>query len=132
MDTTPRTPSSSTTPETGTGPGTEEQPTQPLGTTTAPESTSSASSTRSSATGAEPDAEPDGLAGTRSDDADRPTLRVGTVVWGLVLAALGVGLLAIAAGAVFDVELAVITLVAVAGVALLVGSVVTGRRRRSR
>lgn len=60
---------------------------------------------------------------------ERRGVRVGTVVWGLVLAAIGVGLLAWASGVVFDVQLAVILLVAAAGVALLVGSLVGGRRR---
>ena len=59
-------------------------------------------------------------------------VRVGTVVWGLVIAAIGVGLLAFASGVVFDVELALIGLVAAAGVALLAGSLVTGMRRRGR
>lgn len=58
--------------------------------------------------------------------------RVGTAVWGLVVAAVGVGLLALGLGAEFDVELAVIALVAAAGVALLIGSVAAGARRRSR
>ncbi len=58
-------------------------------------------------------------------------VRVGTTVWGLVVLAVGIGLLAIAAGAVFDVQLASIGLIAAAGVALLVGSLLTatGRRR---
>ncbi|GEA81015.1 hypothetical protein [Cellulomonas uda] len=56
--------------------------------------------------------------------------RVGTVVWGLVLAVLGVGVLAWAAGRQIDVDVAAIVLVAGAGVALLVGSVVSGVRRR--
>jgi hypothetical protein len=60
---------------------------------------------------------------------ERRGVRVGTVVWGLVLAAIGVGLLAWASGVVFDVQLAVILLVAAAGVALLVGSLWSGRRR---
>ena len=61
----------------------------------------------------------------------RPRIRVGTTVWGLVVAAIGLGVLAIAAGAVFDVQLATIGLIAAAGVALLVGSLLTatGRRR---
>jgi hypothetical protein len=61
----------------------------------------------------------------------RPRLRVGTTVWGLVVVAVGLGLIAIAAGAVFDVQLATIVLIAAAGVALLVGSLLTatGRRR---
>ena len=57
-------------------------------------------------------------------------VRVGTVVWGLVLAAVGTGLVAAALGVVFDVELAFIALVAAAGVLLLVGSLASGRRRR--
>lgn len=56
-------------------------------------------------------------------------VRVGTIVWGLVLAAIGVGLLALAAGVSFDVELAFIILVALAGVGLVVGAVVAGVRR---
>ena len=59
-------------------------------------------------------------------------VRVGTVVWGLVIAAIGVGLLAYAIGVAFDVQLALIVLVAAAGGALLVGSLVTGFRRRGR
>lgn len=66
-----------------------------------------------------------------ADRAERPRgPRVGTVVWGLVIAAIGVGLLAVASGASLDVELAIIVLVAAAGVALLVGSLLTARRRR--
>jgi hypothetical protein len=57
-------------------------------------------------------------------------IRVGTVVWGLVLAAIGTGLLAASLGVAFDVELAFIVLVAAAGVLLLVGSVASSRRRR--
>lgn len=58
-------------------------------------------------------------------------VRVGTVVWGLVLAAVGTGLVAAALGVAFDVELAFIALVAAAGVLLLVGSLASSRRRRS-
>ncbi len=63
--------------------------------------------------------------------APAPGVRVGSTVWGLVVLAIGLGLIALAAGAVFDVQLAVIGLVAAAGVALLVGSLLTagGRRR---
>lgn len=64
--------------------------------------------------------------------APRPqrSMRVGTMVWGLVLAAIGAGVLAWALGVSFDVELAFIVLVAAAGVLLLVGSVATTWRRR--
>jgi hypothetical protein len=58
------------------------------------------------------------------------TLRVGTVVWGLVLAIIGAGVIAIAAGASVDFELAAIGLLALAGLALVVGSVVTAARRK--
>ena len=60
----------------------------------------------------------------------RPGPRVGTVVWGLILAVVGVGVIAAAAGARFDVELVSIALLALAGVGLVVGSVATSVRRR--
>lgn len=60
----------------------------------------------------------------------RPGPRVGTVVWGLILAVIGVGVIAAAAGARFDVELVSIALLALAGVGLVVGSVATSVRRR--
>lgn len=62
---------------------------------------------------------------------ERRGVRVGTVVWGLVVAAVGLGMLAFALGYTFDVELAIIVLVAAAGAALLVGTLVTSARRRS-
>jgi hypothetical protein len=62
----------------------------------------------------------------------RRRLRVGTVVWGLVIAAIGVGLLAWAAGFQIDVQLAMIVLLAVAGTALLVGSILSGARNARR
>lgn len=58
--------------------------------------------------------------------------RSGTVVWGLVVAAVGVGVLAMAAGARIDAQLALIVLLAGAGAALLIGSVVSAARRRGR
>lgn len=54
--------------------------------------------------------------------------RVTTIVWGLVIAAIGAGLLAVALGVTFDLELAVIVLIAAAGLALVGGSLVRGRR----
>lgn len=63
---------------------------------------------------------------------ERPILRVGTVVWGLVLAVIGAGIIAVAAGAQFDLELAFIGLLALSGVGLLAGSLVTSARRRHR
>lgn len=60
----------------------------------------------------------------------RPRLRVATAVWGLVLAAIGVGVVALASGAVFDLQLALIALLAVAGVAMLGGSIAAAAKRR--
>jgi len=77
-------------------------------------------------TGTEPPSEPDAAAGRRT----RPPLRVATVVWGLVVAVIGAGIIAVAAGAVIDVELALIGLLALAGAALVAGSVAAEVRRR--
>lgn len=57
-------------------------------------------------------------------------LRVGTVVWGLVLALLGIGVTAVGAGAALDLQAALIVLLVVAGTALLIGAFVTARRSR--
>lgn len=56
--------------------------------------------------------------------------RVGTVVWGLVVIALGIGILGTIAGFRIDFGLAVIVLLGAAGLALVVGSLVTSLRRR--
>ncbi|GAB4084292.1 hypothetical protein GCM10028784_09220 [Myceligenerans cantabricum] len=56
--------------------------------------------------------------------------RVGTVVWGLVVLAVGLGVLAAAAGARIDFGLAAILLLGGAGVALVAGSIVSSFRRR--
>ncbi|GAB3160440.1 hypothetical protein GCM10027059_08480 [Myceligenerans halotolerans] len=56
--------------------------------------------------------------------------RVGTVVWGLVVLAIGLGVLAASAGARIDVSLAAILLLGGAGVALVAGSIVSSFRRR--
>ncbi|MBU4336349.1 MAG: hypothetical protein KJ548_07225 [Actinobacteria bacterium] len=61
------------------------------------------------------------------DDTRGP--RVSTVVWGLVVTALGVGVIALATGSTIDVGLAAIVLLAGAGVALLIGSLTAGMRR---
>ncbi|MFI2755176.1 hypothetical protein ACGIF2_17240 [Cellulomonas sp. P22] len=63
-----------------------------------------------------------------AEPPQRPALRVGTVVWGLIIAVVGIGVLAAASGAMFDRQLALIALLGLAGVALLVGSIVTARR----
>lgn len=54
--------------------------------------------------------------------------RVATIVWGLVITAIGAGLLAVALGVAFDLELAVIILIAAAGLALVAGSLIRTRR----
>lgn len=63
-----------------------------------------------------------------SIDAARPRVRIATVVWGLVVAALGTGVLIYAAGYTIDAQLALIVLLTVAGLTLLVGSLVGNRR----
>ncbi len=73
-----------------------------------------------------------GLPAEQAQRAPRAGLRVGTVVWGLVIVAVGVGLLSAAWGAHVDAELALIVLLGAAGVALLVGSLVGMRRSRDR
>jgi len=62
--------------------------------------------------------------------APRERLRVGTVVWGLVLALAGVAVLAWGQGVRFDVQLAAIGVLAAAG-ALLVVSAVTRSKKRA-
>ena len=71
-------------------------------------------------------------AGTVPQPRPRPTPRVATVVWGVMVVAVGVGLLSTAWGAHLDTELAFIVLLGVAGVALLVGSLAGMRRSRNR
>jgi hypothetical protein len=56
--------------------------------------------------------------------------RTGTIVWGFLVLAAGVGLLAQAAGASIDLELAVIVLMGAAGALLVIGSLVSAARRR--
>ena len=80
----------------------------------------------------DPVAEPAPVVEPAPADPPRRRLRVGTVVWGLVIAAIGVGLLAWAAGFAIDLQLAMIVLLAVAGTALLVGSIVSGARAARR
>ncbi|GEA86210.1 hypothetical protein [Cellulomonas cellasea] len=69
-----------------------------------------------------PEAEP------QREPAVRRGVRVGTFVWGLVIVAVGIGVLALSAGYELDVELALIVLLGVAGAAMLVGSLLKGRR----
>ncbi|MBB2922636.1 hypothetical protein [Cellulomonas cellasea] len=64
----------------------------------------------------------------QGEPAVRRGVRVGTFVWGLVIVAVGIGVLALSAGYELDVELALIVLLGVAGAAMLVGSLLKGRR----
>lgn len=56
--------------------------------------------------------------------------RVGTAVWGLIVIAVGLGILAVSAGVVFDLGVALIVLLGAAGVILVAGSVISSVRRR--
>lgn len=62
--------------------------------------------------------------------ATRRGPRVGTAVWGLIVIAVGLGILAVSAGVMFDVGVALILLLGAAGVILVVGSVISSIRRR--
>lgn len=61
--------------------------------------------------------------------ADRPTVRLGAVVWGLIVALVGVGVLLVGAGYTIDVQLASIVLLIAAGVGLILGPLVQSLRR---
>ena len=61
--------------------------------------------------------------------ARRPVVRAGTVVWGLIVALVGVGVLLVAAGYTIDVQLAAIVLLIAAGVGLILGPLVQSLRR---
>ncbi|MDM7831943.1 hypothetical protein [Cellulomonas edaphi] len=67
-----------------------------------------------------------------TEPPERRRLRVSTVVWGLMLVAAGIWILAWAAGARIDAQLTLIVLLAAGGVALLVGSIVSGARNARR
>ncbi|PJI94837.1 hypothetical protein [Luteimicrobium subarcticum] len=62
--------------------------------------------------------------------APRRTVRVGSIVWGFVVVACGVVALAVAGGASVDGEVLTIGLLGGAGVALVLGSVLSAVRRR--
>ncbi|HUX69910.1 MAG TPA: hypothetical protein VMV41_05325 [Cellulomonadaceae bacterium] len=65
-----------------------------------------------------------------SEPAPRVHLRVATVVWGLVITAIGIMVLATASGVSFDLGLVMIGLIGFAGIALLIGSIASGIRHR--
>ncbi|GAA4735764.1 hypothetical protein GCM10023216_30970 [Isoptericola chiayiensis] len=89
----------------------------------------------------EPDTAPDGGARPGTDPAAgaaavAPLVRTGprasTIVWGLVVLVVGLGLLARTAGLGIDGQLTAIVLLAAAGALLVVASVVGAVRRRGR
>ena len=68
---------------------------------------------------------------------DHPTViieetgpRTGTIVWGVILALLGLGIIGIGLGLRVDLQLALIVLLAVAGVGLLLKAVLPSRPRQ--
>jgi len=71
-----------------------------------------------------------GPLGTPEPPPVRRGPRVATIVWGFVIIAFGAVVLAAAMGARVDMGLAAILVLAVAGVTLVVGSIVSGARRR--
>ena len=89
-------------------------PTEPLG---------SIPGSGTSTTGPAPVAPP-------AEPAPRARLRVATVVWGLVITAIGILVLATASGVSFDLGLVMIGLIGFAGIALLIGSIASGIRHR--
>lgn len=56
-------------------------------------------------------------------------VRFTTITWGLLLLAGGIGVITLASGYVFDTELALISLLAVAGFTLVGGSIVRAIRK---
>ena len=62
----------------------------------------------------------------------RTSPRVVSVIWGLIVTAAGIGLLSISWGARLDTNLALIVLLGAVGLALLVGSLASMQRSRSR
>ena len=77
-----------------------------------------------------PAAAPPPAAAPAPTAASRPPARMSTVVWGLIILVVGAGVVARALGADFDNELALIVLLAAAGVALVATSIVSAVRRR--
>jgi len=63
--------------------------------------------------------------GTTDPTPARSGPRVGTVVWGIILLLLGLGVLGVGAGLTVDLQAALIALLALAGVGLLVKALLT-------
>lgn len=56
-------------------------------------------------------------------------VRFTTITWGLILLGVGVAIMTLATGYIFDTQLALIVVLAVAGITLLGGSIVRSVRR---
>lgn len=56
-------------------------------------------------------------------------VRFTTITWGLILLSLGVAMMTLSAGYIFDTQLALIVVLAVAGITLLGGSLVRSIRK---
>ncbi|MEP7795453.1 hypothetical protein [Sanguibacter sp. 25GB23B1] len=74
--------------------------------------------------------QPEATAATEPIPPARRPLRPSTIIWGLVVAVVGAGILARALGAEFDNDLALIVLLGAAGVALVGTSIASAVRRR--
>ena len=61
--------------------------------------------------------------------APRRAVRIGTIVWGLIVAAVGAGVLTVVAGYRVDVQLAAIVLLILGGLGIILGPLVQGVRR---
>ena len=61
--------------------------------------------------------------------APRRAVRIGTIVWGLIVAVVGAGVLTVVAGYRVDVQLAAIVLLIVGGLGIILGPLVQGARR---
>ena len=71
----------------------------------------------------------DGTATSTPAVTRRAGVRVGTVVWGLIVALVGAGVVLVAAGYTIDVQLAAIVLLIAGGVGLILGPLFQGVRR---
>jgi hypothetical protein len=84
----------------------------------------------STAAGSTTAAQPAGRDQQAAQAAAKRGPRVGTAVWGLIVIAVGLGILAVSAGVIFDLGVALIVLLGAAGVILVAGSVISSVRRR--
>ncbi|TQL03453.1 hypothetical protein [Cellulomonas sp. SLBN-39] len=99
----------------------------------APATTTPADRTGTSDAAATAGTTPDGDATTPATVGPRRRrVRVGTVVWGVIVAVVGAGVLAVAAGYTIDVQLAAIGLLVAAGLGMIVGPLVAAGRRDRR